>query len=195
MKSDGTRQSPPMNSQALDTFKHAIQDATDLLKHFDTLNTNPPPPDIEVLKRASLVMALTALETYFEDRIVEAVDARCGNIATEDPIRTFYRASLDNDLRFFHSPSTDRVRQIFQKYLSIDISAAWSWNNCDPEKARSELNRLVKKRGDIAHRSLRPNTGAAQPKQHAVTRDDLRKHIHFITQIAVSTDGFLAGKI
>ena len=62
-----------MNSQALEAFNHAIQDATDLLKRFDALNTKPPPPDIEVLKRASLVMALAALETYFENRVVEAV--------------------------------------------------------------------------------------------------------------------------
>jgi len=179
-----------MNSQALEAFKHAIQDSTDLLKHFDALNTKPPPPDIEVLKRASLVMALAALETYFEDRIVEAINAMCDKSNTDDFIQNFYRNSLE-----VHSPSTERVRQIFQKYLSLDVSDAWSWNNSDPTKAKAELNRLVKKRGDIAHRSLRPTNGEAQPKQHAVTRDDLRKHIHFITQIASTTDSFLAAKI
>lgn len=184
-----------MNSKALEAFKHAIQDSTDLLNHFDALNTKPPPPDIEVLKRASLVMALAALETYFEDRIVEAVGTICAKGNADNPIQSFYRNSLEIDLRSFHSPSTDRVRQIFQKYLSLDVSDAWSWNNCDPTKAKAELNRLVKKRGDIAHRSLRPTSGEAQPKQHAVTRGDLRKHIHFITQIASTTDSFLATKI
>ncbi|ELQ8317046.1 hypothetical protein R2571_005937, partial [Pseudomonas aeruginosa] len=112
-----------MTSQALQAFNHAIQDSTDLLKHFDALNTKPPPPDIEVLKRASLVMALAALETYFEDRVTEAVASKCQpNSALSD----FYRNSLEVDLKSFHSPSTDRVRQIFQKYLSIDISEAWS---------------------------------------------------------------------
>ena len=157
-----------MNSQALEAFKHAIQDSTDLLKHFDALNTKPPPPDIEVLKRASLVMALAALETFFEDRIVEAVNAICAKGNADDSIQNFYRNSLEIDLRSFHSPSTDRVRQIFQKYLSLDVSDVWNWNNCDPTKAKAELNRLVKKRGDIAHRSLRPTNGEAQPKQHAV---------------------------
>lgn len=184
-----------MNSQALEAFKHAIQDSTDLLKHFDALNTKPPPPDIEVLKRASLVMALAALETYFEDRIVEAVSEICVKCKADDPIQSFYRNSLEIDLKSFHSPSTDRVRQIFKKYLSLDVSDAWNWNHCDPTKARAELNRLVKKRGDIAHRSLRPTNGEAQPRQHAVTRDDLRKHIHFITQIANTTDMYLARTI
>src|SRR5215204_5070741 len=67
-----------MTSRAFQTFEHAIQDADDLLNHFDALNKHPPPPEIEVLKRASLVMALAALETYVEDRIVEAADAVSG---------------------------------------------------------------------------------------------------------------------
>lgn len=54
-----------MPSKALQTFDHAIQDAVDLLAHFDALNKKPPPPEIEILKRASLVMALAALEAYF----------------------------------------------------------------------------------------------------------------------------------
>ena len=70
-----------MASKALENFEHAIQDARDLLGHFDALNKHPPPPEAEVLKRASLVMALAALETYVEDRIVEAVDA----VAAQDP--------------------------------------------------------------------------------------------------------------
>ncbi len=184
-----------MNSKALQTFDHALQDSTDLLKHFDSLNTNPPPPDIEVLKRASLVLALAALETYFEDRIAEAVESICAKQPGNAALTDFYRHSLQIDLKTFHSPSTDRVRQIFQKYFGFDISEAWSWNNCDPAMAKTELNRLVKKRGDIAHRSLRPLSREAQPREHAVTRDDLRKHIHFITQLARATDTFLAAQI
>ena len=61
-----------MTSVAHQNFEHAIQDAVDLLNHFDSINIKPPPPEAEVLKRASLVMALAALETYIEDRVVEA---------------------------------------------------------------------------------------------------------------------------
>jgi len=172
-----------------------MQDSTDLLKHFDALNTKPPPPDIEVLKRASLVMALAALETYFEDRVAEAVDLICSKNQADEAISRFFRSSLEIDLKSSHSPSADRVRQIFQKYLRVDVTESWSWNHCDPERAKLELNRLVKKRGDIAHRSLRPAASEAQPRQHAVTRDDLRKHIYFITQVANATDVYLAEKI
>jgi hypothetical protein len=51
-------------STAHDNFMHSIRDATDLLEHFDRVNVQLPPENAEVLKRASLVMALAALETY-----------------------------------------------------------------------------------------------------------------------------------
>lgn len=177
-----------MGSKASLVFDHAIQDAVDLINHFDKLNTQPPPPENEVLKRASLVMALAALETYFEDRLIEAVDAVAGSGAGHLP--QFMRDSLINDLKFFHTPSTDRVRPIFQKYLGLDISEGWRWNMMEPAAARAELNMLAKKRGDIAHRSGRPQLG--QPSKHAVSRDDLRKHIHFIRQIVLASDATLA---
>ena len=174
-----------MASKALQAFDHAIQDATDLLDHFDTLNRHPPPPEIEVLKRAGLVMALAALETYFEDLLVEVVDSFCAK-ESDQHLGSFIRVSLENDLKTFHTPSTDRVRPMFIKYLGYDITAAWSWNHSNPAKARTELNRLAKKRGDIAHRSGRPHPN--QPTQHAVTRNAMRKHIHFIKELVRTTD-------
>jgi len=56
---------------------------------------HPPPPEIEVLKRASLVMALAALETYVEDRIVEAADAVSGRGSEANHLVKFYKASLE----------------------------------------------------------------------------------------------------
>ena len=178
-----------MPSKALQTFEHAIQDAVDLLTHFDSLNKKPPPPEIEVLKRASLVMALAALEVYFEDVLLQSVAALCRQSSADERLSGFFQTSLENDLKTFHTPSTDRVRPMFAKYLGYDVTEGWSWNLCDPVMARSELNRLAKKRGDIAHRSLRPLPGQAM--QHAVTRDAMRKHIHFIKELAKATDAYV----
>jgi RiboL-PSP-HEPN len=178
-----------MVSRALQTFEHAIQDAIDLMNHFDALNRTPPSQEIEVLKRASLVMALAAMETYFEDRILEYVEAICASEKTDKRFSGFFRESLEAELKTFHTPSTDRVRPMFKKYLGFDVTDGWSWNHYDPKKARAELNRLAKKRGDIAHRSLRPIPG--QPTQHAVTREDLRKHIHFLKELAKATDTYM----
>lgn len=178
-----------MTSQSILTFSHSIQDATELLNHFDSLNTNPPPANAEVLKRASLVMALAALETYIEDRIIEAATKVVGGGPDAGHLAKFFVSSLQNDLKYFHTPSTDRVRPIFEKYLGIDITEGWAWNHFDPARAKAELNKIAKKRGDIAHRSLRPQPG--QPVPHAVTRDELRKHIRFICDLVAATEKYL----
>lgn len=182
-----------MTSQAFQTFEHTIQDAVDLFNQFDSLNKQPPPPEAEVLKRASLVMALAALETYIEDRIIEATESISGSEANANLLVRFYKSSLETDLKYFHTPSTDRVRTIFLKYLYIDVTDGWNWNNFDPPRAKAELNKIAKKRGDIAHRSLRPIAG--QPTPHAVTRDDLRKHIRFIQDLVTATDAYLGDKL
>ena len=138
-------------------------------------------------------MALAALETYVEDRIVEAADAVSGLGSEANHLVKFYKASLENDLKFFHTPSSDRVKALFVKYLSIDVTVGWSWNHYDPTKARSELNRIAKKRGDIAHRSWRPVAG--QPTPHAVTREDLRKSIRFIKDLVRATDAYISEQL
>jgi len=179
-----------MESAALQKFEHAIQDSVDLLNHFDSLNKEPPPPpEAEVLKRASLVMALAALESYIEDRVSEAADSVAGTGQVLGQLAAFYKSSLESDLKYFHTPSTDRVKAIFEKYLSVDVTEGWSWNNYDPARARKELNRIAKKRGDIAHRSLRPIAG--QANSHAVTRDELKKVIRFIRDLVNATDVFI----
>ena len=182
-----------MNSKAYQTFQHAIQDAIDFLNHFDALNKQPPPPESEVLKRAGLVMALAALETYVEDRIVEAADAVSGCGSEDSLLVKFYKSSLENDLKYFHTPSTDKVKTIFRKYIGIDVTECWAWNNYDQPRARKELNIIAKKRGDIAHRSWRPVNGQTAP--HMVTREDLRKHIRFISDLVEATDAFIDEKL
>jgi hypothetical protein len=79
---------------------------------------------------------------------------------------------------------------MYQKYLGLDITDAWRWNNMEPSSARSELNALAKKRGDIAHRSGRPVEGG--PTKHPVSRDDLRRHMHFFRQLVSATETVLA---
>lgn len=178
-----------MTSISFKTFEHVVQDSEDLLNHFDKLNTNPPPPEIEVLKRSGLVMALAALETYIEDRIVEAVDKVSGAGSENSLLVKFYKSSLENDLKYFHTPNTDRVKNIFEKYLGMNVTIGWCWNNYDSKRACTELNAITKKRGDIAHRSWRPHEG--QPVSHIVTRDDLRKHIRFIKDLVKATDDYI----
>jgi hypothetical protein len=59
---DAGRWNSSKMSKAKLSFESSIKDAEDLLAHFDNM-PKPPPPNAEVLKRAGLVMALTAWET------------------------------------------------------------------------------------------------------------------------------------
>src|SRR3569833_2262812 len=62
-------------SKAHTTFDEAIRDAELLLQHCEGLG-DPLPQDAEVFKRAGLVMAMTAWETYIEDRVREGLRSK-----------------------------------------------------------------------------------------------------------------------
>lgn len=172
-------------SQAGLTFQESIKDAEHLLSHFDSLNTLPPPPANEVLKRAGLVMAMTAWETYVEDRVQEAVSAML--VACADPaIIALVQRKVDEEIKKLHNPTAEKTIQLFKDYAAIDVAAAWSWNNVDPKKARERLNGYLQLRGDVVHRSRALSKGSTPA--HPVTRDQLQKAIFFLKELVKATE-------
>ena len=174
--------------RAIQSFEFGIKDAEELLAHFDALNSIPPPANAEVLKRAGLVMALTAWETYVEDRLLEEMNRKLG-VVSGSYVGDFVMKKLHQDLKQFHNPSSDKTKRIFQEYLALDVTEGWSWANYTPEKARSTLNSWISKRGDAVHRSKPINNGA--PAAHLIKRDELEKVIRFIKDLVRSTDCYL----
>lgn len=172
-------------SQAALAFAEAIQDAENLLAHFNTLNTQPPPPQIEVLKRAGLVMAMTAWETYVEDRVQEAATARLSAVA-DSSLGQFVKAHLDKEIRQLHNPTADKTLQLFRDYAGVDLTPHWQWNQVDAILARQKLNHYLSLRGDVVHRSRVKLKGPAPP--HPVTKDDLQKAIRFIKDLVQATE-------
>jgi hypothetical protein len=177
-------------SKALDTFESSIKDAEDLMAHFDAL-PKPPPANGEVLKRAGLVMALTAWETYVEDRVREEVRRRL-HAVNGSHLGKFVSGRLEEELRRFHNPASDKTRKLFIDYLDVDVVAGWVWANFDSAKARKTLDELIAKRGDAVHRS-KPITPGAPAQPHLVKREDLEKAIRFLRSLAEATDAVLAG--
>lgn len=175
-------------SRAYQSFEFSIKDAEELLAHFDAINTNPPPPNAEVLKRAGLVMALTAWETYVEDRLQEEMAKKLGIVAGSY-IGDFVMKKLNQDLKQFHNPTSDKTKRIFQEYLGFDVTEGWTWANFEPEKARATLNNWIGKRGDAVHRS-KPSSNGAAPA-HLIKRDELEKVIRFVRELVKSTDAFI----
>jgi len=97
-------------SQARTMFDSSIQYAEMLLAHFDENNTHPPPDDTEVLKRAGLVMALTAWKKYVEDLVEEVVAARLSK-SKDEQLTKLVLGRLESDLRRFHNPNNEKTRR------------------------------------------------------------------------------------
>lgn len=115
-------------SKASEIFTQAILDSENLLNHFNMLNTKPPPPELEVLKRAGLIMAMTAWETYVEDRVMEAAFERLVGLS-DSSIGAFVQSKLDDEIKRLHNPTSDKTIQLFRDYAEVDLTDKWSWNN------------------------------------------------------------------
>ena len=170
---------------AKETFESSIRDAVELLDHFNSLNANPPPPNAEVLKRAGLIMACTAWETYVEDRVQEVVQQRLGE-GNESFQNKFVLRHLNLALKQFNNPNTEKTCKLFSDYLGIDVAASWVWNNYDSTRAKAELDTLIKKRGEAVHRSKPPAAGIPAP--HLVRKEELEKAIRFLKSLVEATD-------
>lgn len=176
-------------TKARELFDVSIQDAEDLLQHFDN-QIKPPPQNAEVLKRAGLVMALTAWETYIEDLIAEVVLG--GNKHTDaGHAERFMQTRLQEELKRFNNPNSEKTRKIFLDYVGVDVTKHWKWNNYDPAAAKKKLDDLLGVRGDIVHRSKTPDDGGLC-KPHPVKRDDLAKAVRFLKGLVDATDGIFA---
>lgn len=178
-------------SKARTAFESSIKDAEELLAHFDAINTNPPPDNAEVLKRAGLVMALTAWETYVEDRAREEVRLRLRAV-NGSPVGKFMEARLDEELRRFHNPTAEKTKRLFCDFLDVDVTTGWEWPNYDAPKAKKSLDDWIAKRGEAVHRSKPPSNGIPAP--HLVKRDDLKQCIKFLRCLVDATDSLLSGQ-
>ncbi|MFI8619320.1 HEPN domain-containing protein [Acidovorax sp. Leaf78] len=177
-------------SRAHETFDSAIEDACALLALIDSMyKQDPVAPTAEALKRAGLVMSLTAWETYVEDRVTEAVNMRLKAVSGS-PIGNFVSSRLNDELKRFHNPNSEKTRRIFLDYLEVDVTAGWKWLHFEPATARKMLDDLLAKRGEAVHRSKSITAGVPAP--HLVKRDDLDKAIRFLKGLVNATDKALA---
>lgn len=171
-------------SQASETFADAIIDAENLLQHFNELNTLPPAPQLEVLKRAGLVMAMTAWETYVEDRVTEACEERVREL-TDRHVASFVTTRLEEQIRRLNNPDSAKTLKLFHDFAGIDLGESWHWNNYDSKTVRERLDSYIKKRGEVVHRSrpLAQSTG-----RHAVKKEELEKAIGFLKKLVEATE-------
>ena len=174
-------------SKASDTFEHSIKDAENLLKHFNTLHpgSGHPPAEVEVLKRAGLIMAMTAWETYVEDRLDESLEARLVSL-NDEKVAQLVRKKLADEISRLHNPTSERTLQLFHEYADVDLSEKWKWTGVEPSDAKKRLNGYLKLRGDVVHRALKVTQGKTQA--HPISKDDLKKALGFLRCLVQETE-------
>ena len=176
-------------SEAKKNFEVAIQDAENLLRHFDMLNSQPPPPENEVLKRAGLIMAMTAWETYVEDRLQEATETRLAKVKDKS-IAEFVRKRLKYEISCLNNPNYERTVSLFAEFAGVKVHKRLAWNGHDRAAVREKLTAYLKLRGDIVHRSRVVKTG--ESARHPVNRDELKKAISFLRNLVNANEAALA---
>jgi hypothetical protein len=174
-------------SNAKNIFQLAISDAEELISCYDTMNTNGnlnQPP--EVLKRATLILTLTAWETYVEDIAAELIEAKYGMVMGSQ-IGNIINNRLNDHLKMFNNPDSKKTKDLFLEFFGIDITESWIWGNYHTAmEARTALNSWLKKRGEAVHRAQ-----IDKQSVHIVKRDELDKCIRFFKELVDITDSKL----
>ena len=81
-------------------------------------------------------MAMTAWETFVEDRILEAARLRLTGLA-DSSIASFVQSRLDTEIKRLHNPTSDKTIQLFRDYAGVGLTEEWCWNNFDPKPSGS----------------------------------------------------------
>ena len=119
----------PENPTAI--FDTAIADAERLLELFDKLSPAER-KDNEVLKRAALVMTLTAWETFIESwlktQMCQKLTALKGSFAGD-----YIQKKFTDAINRLHNPDATKVRQLSLEFLQFDVTDQWLWNNLDKQ--------------------------------------------------------------
>ncbi len=172
-------------STAADAFEAAIQDAEELAARFDEEHKSDTSRNSEALKRAALVMALAAWETYIKDRFLDEFDTWVACVKGSQ-VEKFIVGRRNEDLKRFFNPNSERTKRLFFDYFQIDITSGWAWDNYKPVDAKKTLDALIAKRGGAAHKAKKSRKPNGDPD--LVKREELDKAIRFLKGLVRATD-------
>ena len=120
-----------------------------------------------------------------EDRLRELLKTHL-RILGGSRVGAFIESKIEQDLKYFHNPDSRKTKRIFEGLIGCDITESWYWNTFDAAKSRETLNRYIKLRGDIVHRSI-----IDKQESHPVKKDDVVKCVRFLKELVRSMDDFL----
>lgn len=188
-------------NNARSNFEFSLGDVKTLLNLHDSKTgrgKGRPARELEVLKRAGVILAVTAWETFIEDALKEEFRERVNSARSpkdvESPFNSVARTWLArNKLKppelakwtldgwkemllqeFFeevgalNTPSSSKIRELFKKYLGEDITKDWRWQGVSSPAACRRLDDLIRLRGELVHRGRELFEKARVHRHHVV---------------------------
>jgi len=200
-------------------FDFAMEDVNRLLKlHSEATQRSrgQPSRDLEVFKRAALILGITAWESFVEDTIrigatyaLEAAESPAdvrtwfNSVAdywlgecpkppmlrewTGDGWKTLLKERMELDLRLLNTPNSEKVSNLSRRYLGIDLSKSWFWARTTSEVASKRLDDLIRLRGELVHNSPKRFTGGERPKQRPVVLKQVVDGVTLLKKLATCT--------
>jgi hypothetical protein len=103
------------------------------------------------LNRAVVVMSVSAWEAYVEEVLREAVNV-IHPPGTAITIWQSLNANAQTQIGRFNNPNLENTRRLLADCIGLqDVTACWSWQNNDPQRARSRLTEAIDFRHKVAH--------------------------------------------
>jgi hypothetical protein len=110
------------------------------------------------LNRATVVMSISAWESYVEELLRDCLQALRPAVPPLDPWPAL-SAYVLGLLGRFHTPNAANVANLIHNSLGLpDIRTSWGWQNCTGLQAEQRLDQALRYRHEIAHGvNPRPN--------------------------------------
>lgn len=150
-----------MASNAFSGHLHQLlQDAVDLDDAHARLRTGNPGRQygLASLNRATVVMSVSAWESYVEQLMRECMQAIR---PPTPPLGTWpsLNASVSSLLGRFNTPNAENVARLIHESIGLpNIRSSWLWQNCTAQQTEERLNQALNYRHQIAHGvNPRPN--------------------------------------
>lgn len=173
-------------SRAKEAFDLGMGDAEVLLARLNDKGAKLTQEQGEVHKRAALLIACAAWETYVEERVDESLTAKIDAIGSND-FTEFVQSKLKEELKSFNNPTAEKTRKLFRDFLAVkDVTHFWRLSGYTPEQARTRLDTLFKKRGHAAHHTRTAKQGTPVP--HLITKPELEKGLNFLKMLVEATE-------
>lgn len=182
-------------------FEHSLADVQILLRFHDTetkKKSGRPDRTLEVFKRAGVILAVTAWETYVEDSLKSQVQERVKAAKTPQDLQATFNSvaqawlcsapkppdlakwtgsgwqevileRLRVEVDTLNTPNSSNVEKLFKRYLGLEITKHWKWQGTASKDARRKLDDLVSLRGQLVHRGKELFEGKASAhRKHVV---------------------------